>query len=185
MKPILVSFLALLLFFSCKKHSEIATNFKCKSAILHTLEEVKDVKNLFTIQLPKNWKTNLYYDAAQTSIYTADTTKQLTETLLLDVTLIENNINFNENFKLQQEQESLAKKLIQTESKELKLLSKPSFYTLSKGKKRTFNYQILKTFIKINEQNFMLVKAEIYGDSLSGKRLCKAISLIEKIKILQ
>jgi hypothetical protein len=29
----------------------------------------------------------------------------------------------------------------------------------------------------------MLVKAEIYGDSLVEERLCKAITLIDKIKI--
>jgi hypothetical protein len=185
MKNILILFFTLLLLFSCEKQSEISKNFDCNSSNLNNLEEVKDVKNLFTAQLPKTWKTNLYYDDTQTSIYSADTIKQLTETLILDFSFIKNDIRFNDVFKLKQEQESLNKRLIQTEAKEIKLLNKPSFYTLSKGKKGKFTYQILNAFIKIDQQNFILAKAEIYGDSLIKKRMCNAISLIEKIKILQ
>ena len=66
-----------------------------------------DVKKTFSVAYPKNWKTNLYFDETQSSIFTADTTKQLTETVLLDITFINKEINFNDSFKLQQEQESL------------------------------------------------------------------------------
>ena len=183
MKYSIIFFIALLLLFSCKKQSEISKNFNCNSTSINNLEEVKDVKNLFSLQVPKTWKTNLYYDETQSSIYTADTTKQLTKTLLLDVTFIKNTVNFNDIFKLKQEQESLAKKLIQTEAKEITLLNKPSYYTVSKGKKGKFNYQIIQTFIKINTDNFILAKAEVYGDSSVNKRLCDAFALIEKIKI--
>ncbi|QNM86414.1 hypothetical protein H9W90_04625 [Polaribacter pectinis] len=185
MKYLIISFFAILLLFSCQKQSEISKSFNCESTSFKNLEETKDVKKLFTLQLPKSWKTNLYYDETQSSIYTADTTKQLTETLLLDVTFIRNSINFDEAFKLKQEQESLGKQLIQTEGKEVILLDKPSYYTLSKGKKGVYKYEVCQAFIKLNEQNFILAKAEIYGDSLVNKRMCEAISLIENIKINQ
>lgn len=185
MKYSIISFLASLLLFSCTNSSKISKDFNCETTNFNNLETVKDVKNFFTIELPKNWKTNLYYDDVQSSIYTADTTKQLTETLLLDVTYIKNAIHFNEDFKLKQEQESLAKNLIQTKAKETIFLENPAYYTISKGKKGTYKYQIFQTFIKINEQNFILAKAEVYGDSLINKRMCSAIALIEKIKINQ
>ena len=63
------------------------------------LEKLRDLKKLFSIELPKTWNTNFYYDSLQSSIYTADTTKQLTETLLLDITIIKQNIKFDNAFK--------------------------------------------------------------------------------------
>lgn len=177
--------IALLLLFSCQNSSEISLDFDCDSENIQNLEEVKDVKNLFTLELPKTWKTNLYYDALQSSIYAADTTKQLTESLLLDITFVNKSINFDEDFKLKKEQESLSKKLIQFKTKETIVLEKPSYYTISKGIKNGFNYQICEVFMKINNQNFILAKAVTYGDSLVNERMCKAINLIEKIKINQ
>lgn len=181
----IVIIVASLLLFSCKNSSEIHTDFNCKTTDFKNLEKVDDIKNLFSVEIPKNWKTNLYYDALQSSIYSADTSKQLTETVLLDITFINKSINFNEDFKLEKEQESLKRKLIQVKNKETIILEKPSYYTVSKGTKSGFNYQVCEIFMKINNQNFILAKAEVYGDSLINKRICNAINLIEKIKINQ
>ena len=186
MKKLIFLFIgASLLFFSCYKQSEISKTFNCKSEKFKNLEEVKDFKNLFIIKLPTTWKTNLFYDEIQSSIYTADTTKQLTETLLLDITTINKNVNFDATFKLHQEQENLSKNLIKTKSEEIILLNKPSYYSVSKGKKGSFNYKVCHIFIKLNEENFILAKTEIYGDSLVDKRMCNAFALIEQIKLIQ
>ena len=179
-----VFFIASLLL-SCNKQSELSKDFNCKTPVFKDLENVQDVKNLFSVEIPKTWKTNLFYDDIQSSIYTADTTKQLTETLLLDITTIHRNINFDSSFKLKQEQENLAKNLIKVKSEEINLLNKPTYFTLSKGKKGNYQYQISHFYIKINDEKFMLAKVEIYGDSLVNERMCNAFSLIEKIKINQ
>lgn len=175
--------LASLLFFSCQNKSEISEEFNCETKSFKNLEIVDDVKDLFSVEIPKDWKTNLYQDEVQSSIFTADTTKQLTETVLLDVTFIQNKINFDDEFILQQEQENLSKNLIKIKSKEFTFLKKPSIYILFKGKKGKFNYQICNTFIKVNESNFILAKTEVYGDSLVNERFCEAFSLFENIKI--
>ncbi len=178
-----ILFLASLLLLSCQKPSEISKDFNCETSTFHNLETVDDVKNLFSIEIPKNWKTNLYQDEVQSSIFTADTTKQLTETVLLDVTFIQNKIDFNDAFLLQQEQEYLSKGFIKTTSKNITYLEKPSLYMVFKGKKGKFNYQVCNTFIKVNESNFVLAKTEVYGDSLVNQRFCEAFSLIENIKL--
>lgn len=170
---------------SCKKQTQLSKEFHCKTSSLEYLETVKDVRNAFSISIPKNWNTNLYEDAIQSSIFSANTTKQLTETFLIDVSYIKNNLQFNDLFKLKIEQENLAKNLIQKNAKEIKILDKPAYIVVSKGKKSSFLYQKLQAFIKINQKHFILAKAEIYGDSLAENRLCEAISLIEKIKITQ
>ncbi|WP_157603733.1 hypothetical protein [Polaribacter atrinae] len=185
MKNIFLIMFASLLFFSCSQQSEISKQFNCTPTTFKNLEKVQDVKNLFSIEIPNTWKTNLYYDDLQSSIYTADTTKQLTESLLLDVTFINKNINFDTSFKLKQEQENLSKSLIKIKSEEITFLEKPTYFTVSKGKKGKFEYQVCHLFIKTNEQNFILAKAEIYGDSLVNKRVCDAFALLEKIKNIQ
>jgi len=174
-----------LLLLSCDTNKRITTDFNCDIKTSGILENVTDVKELFSIKIPVNWKTNLYQDEIQSSIFSADTTKQLSETVLLDVTFMEKNVNFNEAFKLKQEQENLSKNLITIRSKDLLLLNKPAYYMLLKGKKGKFNYQVCNTFIKVNSSNFILAKTEVYGDSLVNSRLCKSFSLIENIKILQ
>ncbi|WP_299063607.1 hypothetical protein [uncultured Polaribacter sp.] len=184
MKAYHLFIIASLLFLSCKQKSEISKDFNCETKSFQNLETVTDVQNIFSVDIPKSWKTNLYFDDKQSSIYTADTTKQLTKTLLLDITAIKQNIKFDDTFKLQQEQDNLSKSLIKIKSEETTLLNKPSYYTISKGKKGKFTYQICHIFIKINEQNFILAKAEMYGDSLVNTRLCNAFGYIEKIKLL-
>jgi hypothetical protein len=174
---------ASLLLFSCTKQSEISKDFNCSTTAYNNLEKVDDIKNLFSLALPKNWKINLYQDEVQSSIFAADTTKQLTETVLVDVTFIQNKITFDDAFMLQQEQENLAKGIIKIKSKEITLLEKPSIYIVYKGKKGAFVYETIHTFIKVNAQNFILAKTEIYGDSLVNERRCSSFSLIENIKI--
>lgn len=175
--------IASLLFLSCQNKSAISKEFNCETKSFKNLEKVDDVKNLFSVKIPKHWKTNLYQDEVQSSIFTADTTKQLTETVLLDITFIQNKINFNEAFLLQQEKENLSKGFIKIKSEEFLFLEKPSIYLVYKGKKGKFNYQICNTFIKVNKSNFILAKTEVYGDSLVNQRFCEAFSLIENIKI--
>lgn len=74
-----------LLLMSCQDKSEISQEFNCQKVSFNNLEIVEDVKDLFSLEIPKDWKTNLYQDEVQSSVFTADTTKQLTETVLLDI----------------------------------------------------------------------------------------------------
>jgi hypothetical protein len=172
-----------LLFFSCKQNSILKQDFNCKESFFSNLKEIKDPNGNFSVQVPSNWKINRFTDAIQSSIYGADTTKQLTNSILLDLSYISNTIEINELFKLKVENENLSNKLIQKKTKELNFLNKPSYYVISIGKKGPYSYKSLQLFITTNKEKTMLIKAEIYGDSLVDERLCKAITLIEKIKI--
>jgi hypothetical protein len=135
--------IALLLLFSCAKQSEISKDFKCLITAYKNLEKVDDVKNLFSLELPKNWKINLYQDEVESSIFAADTTKQLTETVLIVVTFIKNKITFDDAFMIQQEQENLAKGLIKIKLKEITLLEKPFIDIVYKRKKGDFMYETI------------------------------------------
>ena len=177
---LLLSFILVL--FSCQKRLKINKDFDCKAATFSNLETITDMKNLFSVQFPKNWKTNLYFDDGQSSIFGADTTKQLTQTLLLDVSFIQKSTIFDDTFKLNLERDNLAEKLIRIKAVNTKFKEKESYYSLSVGKKGTYSYKVLDYFIRVNNQNLLHIKSRIYGDSLVNERLCKGIQLIEKIK---
>ena len=167
---------------SCNSKSKISKDLNCQPESYSNLEKVEDIKRLFTVQFPDNWKTNLYYDNNQSSIYTADTTKQLTETTLVDITHVSNELKLDSDF-IQKFKTSLTEqKLVETTSYELQFQEKKSYYSRALGKKGKFAYEICNLFIKINDNNYIHAKAEVYGDSLINERLCNAFSLIEKIE---
>ena len=170
---------------SCSKQFPPLLDFDCDIPTLEKLEKVNDAKNLFSIELPKDWETNLYQDEIQSSIFSADNTKNLTETILLDVSYINKEIIINENFVLKQEREYLQKKLILSQKSVFNYNNTNAMYLLFKGKKNNLKYQIYNIFIQLNSSNFILAKIELYGDRSIDQRRCKALSLIENLKINQ
>ncbi|MCH3885114.1 hypothetical protein [Tenacibaculum aquimarinum] len=181
----LTSLFLLFLLISCSnKNSELSNHFSCDNTTLETeLKKVKDIRNLFSVALPKHWKTNLYYDNAQTSIFAADTTKSLTKSVLLDITLVHNPVTFDEIFINKAIASSNEIGLKDEVLKEIHFLDKPSFLQHSKGKKNNYSYEVVNVFSKVNSDNFLLTKIEVYGDSAVSKRLCNAISLVNNIQL--
>ncbi|MBL4604379.1 MAG: hypothetical protein JKY02_01550 [Flavobacteriaceae bacterium] len=179
-KIILILFCAFLI--ACGSKSRISKDLDCNPESYSNLEKIEDVKKLFTVQFPDNWKTNLYYDKNQSSIYTADTTKQLTETMLLDITHVSNELKLEGDFIKNFKTSLLNQQLIETTSYELIFQDKEAYYSMALGKKNTYSYQILNLFIKINTNNYIHAKAEVYGDSIVNQRICNALNLIEKIE---
>lgn len=186
MKLYSLCILGFLVLISCTKQTKINKQFNCKSTYHSSaLEEITDVKKEYTVTFPKNWKTNLYYDAIQSSIYGADTTKQLSKTTILDVSLIHQKINFDAQFQLLLEKENLAKNLITINTKIIDFKNKKAFFSVSIGKKNNLKLKLLDLFIKVDENRFLHSKTTIYGDSLIDQRICNTIDLIEKINIQQ
>ena len=173
----------LFLISACTKPTELEKEFMCKSETFSgSTENTKDVKNTFTVAIPKHWKTNLFYDEIQSSVYFADTTKQLTDTYLIDITHVSNELKLDKDF-IEKFKVSLSnEQLVETTSYELKFQDKDSYYSRASGKKGQFNYEVSNLFIKVNTNNYIHAKAEVYGDSLVNQRFCNAFSLIEKIE---
>ena len=95
MKLSLIIFAIFFIFSSCKKQSQLSSIFECDTVNLKNLNEYSDFKQNFKITIPNNWKTELYYNEFQSEIFTADTTKQLSETYVLDASFNFGNLNFN------------------------------------------------------------------------------------------
>jgi hypothetical protein len=167
---------------ACNSGSTLSKNLNCDPDTYENLELVEDVDKRFKIQLPKNWKTNLYYDKNQTSIYSADTTKNLTDTYTVDVTYIYNELTLDQTFIQKFKTDLYKRQLVETTSYEFLFQNNEAYYSRALGKRGKFNYEICNIFIKVNSGNYIHAKAEVYGDSLINERLCNAFSLIEKIE---
>ena len=174
-------FLIIIVLSSCSKKTQFINEFDCEVVAFQNLERIEDVKKLFSVYYPDSWKTNLYYDKNQSSIYTADTTKQLTETMLLDITHVSNTLKLDTDFITTFKTSLSNQQLIETTSKEISFQDKETYYSNAIGKKGNYAYQISNLFIKINENNYIHSKIEVYGDSLVNQRICNGINLIEKI----
>lgn len=164
----------------CNQKSDIAKDLDCKPITYNNLEKIEDFKQSFKVALPKHWKTNLYYDKNQSSIYSADTTKQLTETILIDVTKVSKPLKLNSSFVKKYKTEKTNQDLITDVSKETEFLNKKTWFFKTSGKKANLPYRVYNFFVVLDSENYIQAKAEVYGDSLAEQRLCNAISLIEK-----
>ena len=112
--------------------------------------------------------------------FTADTTKQLKETMLLDITHISSELVFDSNFIRKFNSNLKQQQLTEISSNQILFRDKPTFYSEAKGFKNKFKYSVLNLFIKLNEKNYIHSTIEVYGDSLRRKRICKGINLLEK-----
>lgn len=180
MKKFIV-FTVIIIFISCNS-SELSQDFNCKTSGYSNLESLTDFKKNFNIKLPKNWKTNYYYDNVMSSIYSADTTVSLTKTVLIDASFITSPIHIDANFIQKIKNDNTKMDLKEVSSKKITFLNKPSYYNLSEGKKGKYNYKILNIFTKA-DVGFLHLKTEVYGDSLVNERICKAINLINRISL--
>ena len=178
-------FLVFLILIGCQKTNQLSSEFTCEIVYDLPLSSETDLKKKFQIGIPTNWKVNLYQDEVQSSIYVADTTVSLSKSILMDVTWVKDNIKFDKVFFLKNEQEELLKKNIKVSSKEIEFQGKKAHYSLYKGNKNKLPFQSLHSFIKIDEKSFLKVKIDVYGTEENQERLCKALSIIDRIKILE
>ncbi len=166
---------------SCNK-TVLEQEFSCSSeSFSSTTKRVTDVKKTFSIQIPSHWKTNLFYDKLQSSIYFADTTKQLTETVLIDITQLQIAYQFDDQFKKQLRSNDSIYRLKSKSQNVFQFKNKNAYYATSIGKKGNFTYQILNIFVTQNNTSSFHLKTEVYGDLDVNNRFCKAIHTLNSI----
>ncbi|WP_075342676.1 hypothetical protein [Tenacibaculum agarivorans] len=180
MKYILL-FFSIATLISCNSN-QLAKDFNCETSGFSNLESVEDIKKKFRVELPKHWKTKLYYDDGVSSIYSADTTISLSKTIVMDVSFINNTSEIDYNFIAKVKSDNTQQELTELHSKKVKFLRNSGYYNLAKGKRGKYDYHLLNVFSK-TKTGFIHAKTEIYGDSLVDERLCKSILLLHKIDV--
>ena len=177
-----VLFIILITTVSCSKNTALETAFDCSNRVSFSdTKKVKDIKKNFTMSVPTNWKTQLYYDEFQSDIFTADTTKQLSDTYILDTSWKLGELQLNTEFE--------TKMLSSTDmtvvnSKFEDIQEKPAFWYVLKGENKGFDYQVLHIYIKTSVDTYLEIKTEVYGTENVHKRLCESIQLIKTIEFI-
>jgi len=185
MKKIIV--LALIIsFISCQKN-DLKKEFNCKSTTAFSdTKEIRDILKKFKIKFPRSWKTQLYYDEFQSEIYSADTTKSLTEAYILDISWHQGELNLNDTFD-QSVKDTLAIKenLSPVRSDFIKFKERPSYWNLSKGKNGNHTYHFLQVYVKTEVDEYFTFTTKVYGDENVDSRLCEAIQLSDGIVFIE
>lgn len=171
---------------SCDKKPTIEDAFECNTpSHFSKTKKYKDVLNHFKIDIPKTWKTSLYYDEYQSEIYSADTTKQLSETYIADITWRRGELIYNEEFENKIKQNLLEKENLEIiQSGYGKFLKHKSYYIVSVGKNTDITYHYLQIFLQYKVDEYYTFTSKIYGDEFVSERICASISLFKNIKFL-
>jgi len=187
MKFIFYLFLTISILSSCDKKVTIENAFECNAPSHYTsTKQYKDVLKHFKINIPKKWKTSLYYDEFRSEIYSADTTKQLSETYIADITWHQGELVFNEDFEQNITQIAVKKdKLDIIQSGYGEFIKHKSYYMLSVGKNSDISYHYLQIYLQYNVDEYYTFTSKIYGDEFVNERICASISLFKTIDFIK
>jgi len=186
MKSIISTLLLLSLFVtSCQQKSKLQKEFLCDTHRFNNTETVADFKNKFTLEIPKSWKTQLYFNTIQTQIMTADTTKNLTNTFTINVEYNSGTLEINNEFTTKILKDLEENNLQVLKNKNDVFNEKPSFWTVSKGKKMNFDFYYFELFVKQNNTHYFKLTSDIYGNENLDERFCESIALMESLTMIE
>ncbi|MDO9594379.1 MAG: hypothetical protein Q7J19_05240 [Lutibacter sp.] len=177
--------LIFLLISACSNQSEIGKKLNCSPTTYKNTKEITDFNKNFTLSIPSDWKTELYFDNYQSEIFTADTIKQLSETYILAASFNLGTLNFDSDFHHRKDSVLNANNLKIIDSGNESFQKKPSFWYISKGTKNNFEYHRFTVLTKISENTYFSAYSEIYGNTNIDERICESISLLESIQFLE
>lgn len=178
-----LSIVVLLLCISCEKQTDLSKEFSCKdSNQLQQLEVVTDFNNNFMVSLPKHWNTKLYYDSVQSEIFSADTLKSLTKSYIMNFSWVSDSIEISKKLQEKVRQKSLENNMKTAKESFHNYSDKKAYAHLGVGENNTYAFHVFQYYVKFNDENYLRIKAEFYGDADFDSRFCEAISIIETIK---
>jgi len=185
MKQLLAAIGLAILMTGCQK-SKFEREFECDTPTRFTQTKTyEDVLKHFKIDVPKSWKTNLYYDEYQSSLYTADTTKQLGETFILDIAWHQGELVLNKDFEVRVAKNATRNlKLIPVKSGFGEYLGHPAYYHIATSKSDDLTWHYLEVFVQHKVDEYFTFTAKIYGNEFVSDRICASFSVFNEISIL-
>ncbi|WP_456461070.1 hypothetical protein [Lutibacter sp.] len=185
MKKTLISIVICIQLFSCANQSELSKKYSCTSGNFKKTLPVLDFNKNFILNIPTIWKTELYFNKFQSEIFTADTTKQLTKSLILVASLSTGTLDFDSHFYRKVDSILLKNNLQIIDSGNQPYQSRPTYWYVAKGVKNGFSYHQFNLTTKRSKNTYFNVYSEIYGDNNINDRICKTISILNKVEFLQ
>jgi len=185
--PLSIFCLALILAVSSCKKSKFEQEFECTTPMsFSNTKTYSDVLGNFEFEVPKSWKTKLYYDEYQSKLYAADTTRELSESYIIDVTWHQGELVFNEEFeKLVAHQVVNEFELIPVKEGYGDFLDKPAYYNIATGKVNNMSWHYLQIYIQHNVDEYYTLSSKIYGNDLVTERICSSFALFNELVFLK
>ena len=185
-KQAIVYALAITLLAACQP-SKFEREFSCDTPMSFTKKKTyKDVLSHFEIDIPKDWKTELYYDEYQSTLYTADTTKQLRESYVIDVTWHQGELVFGDDFEKKVAENAIQiQQLIPVKWGYGDYLGKESYYLISTGKSSDLSWHYLQIYLKLNTDEYYTFTSKIYGSEQVNERICASFAVFNEISFLK
>ena len=186
MKYIVSILLTSLLLISCQ-NSKFEREFDCNTPSEYTRTKTfKDVLGHFEIEIPKSWKTELYYDEYKSALYSADTTKQLRETYIIDITWHQGELVLNKDFEVKVAENATNNlRMIPVKSGFGDYLGHPAYYHISTGKSDDLSWNYLEIYVQHKIDEYYILTAKIYGSEFVNERICSSFSLFNKLTFLK
>lgn len=185
MKKSVIFIVIVFAFISCKNQSELSNLFDCRTSNLENSKSISDFNKNFKLNIPINWKSELYYNEFQSEIFTADTTKQLSESFILDTSFNNGNLTFDTIFYQKTDSILKSNNLEMVNSGSIQFKNKPAFWYLVKGEKKGFEFHQFNILVKNSNNNYFTANSDIYGNKNINSRICETISLLNTVEFLQ
>ena len=181
MKKVSVILILIVALISCEKESILDSTFNCDSKRIYNSKRVSDFKKNFSIVIPTSYKTDLYYNSFQSEIFTADTTKQLSNSFILKVSNNSGELIYNDKFfkKIDSVSKNINQKLVISQIEPFK--DNEMYWNVFKSVKQGFTYHQFNSYIKTSNNSYINSSIEIYGDININERLCEAVNLLKTI----
>ncbi len=171
-----------IIFISCGK-SDLKEEFQCEVSAPSNTKTYHDILKHFSIEIPKDWKTILYYDEYVSNIYSADTAKPLTKTYIVDITWNRGELLFDKAFEENLKIGLDSSNMKITKSGFIKFQKYPAYFNISEGKYQEYDFHQLDIYVKTAPDEYFSFISKIYGNKRIDERICESIALFEDIKI--
>jgi len=175
-------YILLLAICSCSNKNSLIKDYNCK-VIKVKSKTIPDALQKFTLNIPKNWKTKLYIDKGVSIFATADTTKQLSQTFLIKLSLIRSSLICDKN-----SDTSLRLKLAKNKwivKKHVKGLFKNRYALMFTSEKQNSKIEIaaLHIFFNTKNQQHFEIEIQCFGNKNQQERFCQAINILKTLKL--
>ena len=179
----LIPLFVTLLTFSCTSKSELLEKSNCTSTLPNNTKITSDFKNNFTVVVPKHWKTNLFYNNTESSLFFADTTKQLNETFIIKTSYNYGEIKNIETIKRNTDSILKHNNFSKINDFSFSFNQLPAYAYTTKYVNNNRDVTIFQMYAMVNNASYLTASVEAYGSANIDKRLCEGISIINSIKI--
>jgi len=175
-------FLIALTVYSCSNKNSLFKDYNCHTKPIET-KVIPDALQKFSLNVSNNWKTKLYIDNKTSIFATADTTKQLSKTFLIKVSLIPGILNFNKNL------ETFLKPKLENNFWKINKIIKglfigsPALLFSSIRQYPIINTSALHIFVNAKNQSHFEIEIQCFGKKNKQERFCKAIAIIKTLKL--